>query len=102
MPHKLLRWFSGISLALGAVCLALGVAMAGYAEVLTALLLFSVALALAGWRRWAKLPARFRGIATALLGTAIGTWGSIRGGRFPSLNAAAIRAPNTGWTVTAR
>lgn len=101
MSRKLLlRWFPGISLALGAACFAFAVAREGYAEVLIALLLLSVALP--GWRRWAKLPASFWEIETALPGTAIGAWYSIREGRFPSLEAAAIRAPINGWTVPAR
>lgn len=102
MSHKLLRWFSGISLALGTACLVLAVARAGYAEVLAGLLLLGVAFALAGWQRWATLLERFWEIAIALAGTAIGIRYLIRGGRFPSLEAAAIRPPNSGWTVTAR
>lgn len=79
VSHKLLRWFSGISLALGAAWLELALAVAGHAEVAAAFLLFVVALALAGSRRWAKLPARFWEITTALAGTALGVWYSTRG-----------------------
>ena len=79
VSHKLLRWFSGISLALGAACLELALALAGFTVLAAALLLLVVALALAGWRGWGKLPARLWEIVTALAGTALGIWYSTRG-----------------------
>jgi len=79
VSHKLVRWFSGISLALGAACLELALLTAGYVDVAITLLLLVVVLTLLGWQRWGKLPSRFWEIVSALAGTALGVWYSARG-----------------------
>lgn len=79
VSHKLLRWFSGINLALGAVCFELALAIAGYVDVAVALLILVAVLTLFGWRRWGTLPARFWEVVSALAGTTLGIWYSTRG-----------------------
>jgi cellulose synthase/poly-beta-1,6-N-acetylglucosamine synthase-like glycosyltransferase len=79
VSHKLLRWFSGISLALGGASLELALVAAGYSNVAVTLLLLVVVLTLLGWRRWGKVPSRFWEIVSALAGTALGVWYSTRG-----------------------
>jgi cellulose synthase/poly-beta-1,6-N-acetylglucosamine synthase-like glycosyltransferase len=79
LSHKLLRWFSGISLALGGAFLELALAAAGYFNVAASLVLLIIVLTLLGWRRYGKLPSRFWEIVSALAGTALGVWYSTRG-----------------------
>lgn len=77
--HKLLRWFSGISLALGTACRVLAVAATGYAEV--------VAGCFCLVPRWhwpvggvgRNCLRVFGQIATAFAGTALRMWYLIRG-----------------------
>jgi cellulose synthase/poly-beta-1,6-N-acetylglucosamine synthase-like glycosyltransferase len=82
VSHKLLRWLSGISLALGGVCFALTLAVAGYGWIATASLLLLTGVALLGWRRWGKWPARLWEVVGALAGTALGIFYSLRGAEF--------------------
>jgi cellulose synthase/poly-beta-1,6-N-acetylglucosamine synthase-like glycosyltransferase len=82
VSHKLLRWLSGISLALGGICFELALAAAGYAWIAGASLLLLAVGALLGWRRWGKWPARFWEVVGALAGTALGIFYSLRGAEF--------------------
>ena len=82
VSHKLLRWLSGISLALGGACFELALAVAGYAWIGAASLLLLVAVALLGWRRWGRWPARLWEVLGALAGTALGIVYSLRGVEF--------------------
>jgi cellulose synthase/poly-beta-1,6-N-acetylglucosamine synthase-like glycosyltransferase len=82
VSHKLLRWFSGINLALGAAFLELALVAAGYFDIAGPLLLSVMALILLGWRRRGSMPSRVWEVVSALAGTALGVWCSTRGADF--------------------
>jgi hypothetical protein len=66
----------------------LALAVAGYAWIATASLLLLVAVALLGWRRWGRWPARLWEVLGALAGTALGIFYSLRGAEFRVWNPA--------------
>jgi hypothetical protein len=82
VSHKLLRWLSGGSLALGGAFLELALAGAGFPGIALASLLLIAALALLGWCRYGKWPSRFWDVVSGLGGTALGVWYSLRGAEF--------------------
>jgi cellulose synthase/poly-beta-1,6-N-acetylglucosamine synthase-like glycosyltransferase len=79
VSHKLLRWFSLGCLALGAAFFELGLVAAGMAWPAIAVAAGTGTLALLGYRRRGRWPSRFWEVASALAGTAVGLWYSLRG-----------------------
>jgi cellulose synthase/poly-beta-1,6-N-acetylglucosamine synthase-like glycosyltransferase len=82
LSHKVLRWFSACSLALGAACFELALAAAGFAWIALGSVLLLAAVALSGRYGWGKFPSRLWDIVSALGGTALGVWYSLRGAEF--------------------
>jgi cellulose synthase/poly-beta-1,6-N-acetylglucosamine synthase-like glycosyltransferase len=82
VSHKLLRWLSGGSLALGGVFTLLALAAAGLPGIALAALLLTAVLALLGWCRYGKWPSRFWDVVSGLGGTVLGVWYSLRGADF--------------------
>jgi cellulose synthase/poly-beta-1,6-N-acetylglucosamine synthase-like glycosyltransferase len=79
VSHKLLRWFSLACLALGAGFFELGLIAAGLAWPALAVAAAGGMLALLGYHRRGRWPSRLWDAASALAGTAIGLWYSLRG-----------------------
>ncbi len=79
VSHKLLRWFSLACLALGAALVELGLVAAGLAWPAFAIAAGAGVVALLGYRRRGRWPSRLWEVASALAGTAVGLWYSLRG-----------------------
>ena len=82
VSHKLLRWVCIYFLAVAAVAFLAAMLSAGYAAIAGALLGLSVFLALLGYRWSIKPFAQVVDLLTALAGTGLGVWRSLRGERF--------------------
>ena len=82
VSHKLLRWFSVVNLALGAACLEVGLIAAGLVWPAVGAAVLAGAMTFLGQRRCGKWPSRFWDLVSALGGTAIGVWYSLRGADF--------------------
>lgn len=82
VSHKLLRWVCIYFLAVAAAALFAAMLSAGYAAFACALLALSVFAALLGYRWSIKPFAQVVDLLTALAGTGLGVWRSIRGERF--------------------
>lgn len=82
VSHKLLRWVCIYFLAVAAAALFVAMLSAGYAAVACALLALSVFAAFLGYRWSIKPFAQVVDLLTALAGTGLGVWRSIRGERF--------------------
>jgi cellulose synthase/poly-beta-1,6-N-acetylglucosamine synthase-like glycosyltransferase len=80
--HKLLRWLTGGSLALGGVFFELALTASGFPGVALVVLLLIGVLALLGSCRYGKWPSRFWDVLTGLGGTVLGVWYSLRGAEF--------------------
>jgi hypothetical protein len=81
VSHKLLRWVCIYFLAVAAIAFLAALLSAGYAAVAAALLALSALTALLGY--WSVKPfAQVVDLLTALAGTGLGVWRSIRGERF--------------------
>jgi cellulose synthase/poly-beta-1,6-N-acetylglucosamine synthase-like glycosyltransferase len=82
VSHKLLRWFSAGSLALGAACFELALTVAGLGWIALGLISLVATTALLGRHRRGRLPSRLWDAMSALGGTALGIWCSLRGADF--------------------
>jgi cellulose synthase/poly-beta-1,6-N-acetylglucosamine synthase-like glycosyltransferase len=81
VSHKLLRWVCIYFLSVAAIAFLAALLSAGYAAVAAALLALSGLTALLGY--WSIKPfAQVVDLLTALAGTGLGVWRSIRGERF--------------------
>jgi cellulose synthase/poly-beta-1,6-N-acetylglucosamine synthase-like glycosyltransferase len=82
VSHKLLRWFSLVDLALGAVFFELGLVVARLVWPAAAVAAVAGIVGVLGYLRWGKWPSRLWAIASALAGTALGLWYSLSGADF--------------------
>ena len=82
VSHKLLRWVSIYFLAIAAVSFLAALLSAGHAVLVLPLLAAAAFGALLGWRWSIKPFAQAMDLLTALVGSGLGVWRSMRGERF--------------------
>lgn len=79
VSHKLLRWLSIYFFGLSAMCLLIGLALAGYQVIAGAMVMLGTVLFVLG-ARWSIKPlSQIVDVVLSLAGTGLGVWKSLRG-----------------------
>jgi cellulose synthase/poly-beta-1,6-N-acetylglucosamine synthase-like glycosyltransferase len=89
ISHKLMRWFAIYLLAAAAVAFEAALIVAGHAQIAAALLVSVAAALLLGGVSSLRPFAQMTGIISALTGTGLGVWRSLRGERYQTWTPAA-------------